>query len=467
MSSFTDRSTIISQVVCDRWLQTLVLTSVTVLLVSLVRVMGFSGRPPVNGDAAVFQHAGWYITQGAVPYVDFWDPKPPLNFELSTILAFISGGNMYLLHLLSVFATAVAAVGSVVLVGLMTWHETNEGGAALFAGATMLSLAGFHYLPGLGFRPKYFALCSGLLGLYLVVRKDPFLAGATAAAAAGFWQLAVIFPILVLLQFRQDSRSIVRAILGMLVTTVLVLLPIVAWGALVPMIAEVIVAPFVTPESQSVLFRLGKGPLVLGYTTIPVLIGLFGLGVAYKSDKRLPGWILGLGLWAAFQILFVDFDSYPDLFLGMVVASLGVGYAYTYLNGRRRRVIVTVVLTVLCLSVVLFGGAGIVTYGVEAEYYPFGMEHEIAPQDQPVLQHVIVGFGYSMRMDASNDERSENSITPATLPDMTAEMEYIYWNKVKPDRCHYRLSVMERQYMQLTGQTGAERACGRFPPHLI
>jgi hypothetical protein len=39
-------------------------------------------------------------------------------------------------------------------------------------------------------------------------------------------------------------------------------------------------------------------------------------------------------------------------------------------------------------------------------------------------------------------------------------MVQIYWNKEKPDRCHYRLSEMELQWMKETDQTGTELLCG-------
>jgi hypothetical protein len=53
----------------------------------------------ITDDSALFQHAGWYITHGATPYVDFWDLKPPLVYVGTTTLAVLTGVNMVLLHL--------------------------------------------------------------------------------------------------------------------------------------------------------------------------------------------------------------------------------------------------------------------------------------------------------------------------------------------------------------------------------
>ncbi|MUV89436.1 hypothetical protein GJ629_05605 [Halapricum sp. CBA1109] len=46
----------------------------------------------ISMDSALFQHAGWYITQGAMPYTDIWDIKPPLIYGVTTLLALPPAG---------------------------------------------------------------------------------------------------------------------------------------------------------------------------------------------------------------------------------------------------------------------------------------------------------------------------------------------------------------------------------------
>lgn len=449
------------------WLHSLAVVAIAVQAISTVRIFARPGRPPLNADAAVFQHGGWYITQGGIPYVDFWDPKPPLNFELTAVLATIAGGNMLVLHVLAVILTGLASVGSVVLVGYLATDITDDPRAGFLSGVTMLTLAGFHYLPAFGFRPKYYSLFFGLLGLALLRNRTPFASGMAAAASAGFWQFGVVFFPLVLWGFRWDREDLGRVLAGGGIVLLLAVLPILIWDAFVPMIVEVVIAPFLTTEPQSVLFRIGKGPLVLGYTSIVVILGLVGVATDVWPRVTLPDWFIGLGLWAGFQILLVDFDSYPDLFLGMVVVSTGVGILYSKVSLNPRRALGLVVAAVLLVSVVSFGGFGVVTYSVEHQYYPFALAEEAPADEQPLLQSLIVGVGYSMGMAEATGSSSSSDTSPALYPDMTDTMRNLYWNKVIPESCHYRLSVMERQYMELTGQTADQETCGHLPPGFL
>lgn len=49
--------------------------------------------PATATDPAFFQHTGWYILNGGIPYVDVWDVNPPLVFGLTAVLALLSGGD--------------------------------------------------------------------------------------------------------------------------------------------------------------------------------------------------------------------------------------------------------------------------------------------------------------------------------------------------------------------------------------
>ena len=104
------------------------LVGVTTALVSLVTVFLFSQNPfYVNKDSALFQHAGWWITEGGRLYVDIWDLKPPLIYFVTTVLAVVSVGDMALLHVLSIALTVVVVVGGVILVGVLTHRLTDDG----------------------------------------------------------------------------------------------------------------------------------------------------------------------------------------------------------------------------------------------------------------------------------------------------------------------------------------------------
>ena len=98
------------------------------------------------------------MTQGAIPYVDFITPKPPLVYEFLTILSLLSGGDMLVYDVLVVSLTA-AAIGSVSLVGIHVNDITDNSLAAVTAGLVLLTYPPFHLLPGQGIRVKFFT-CS-------------------------------------------------------------------------------------------------------------------------------------------------------------------------------------------------------------------------------------------------------------------------------------------------------------------
>lgn len=137
----------------ENWLSVLVMGAAILLVVSTTKQ--FIDEPyHINKDSALFQHAGWYITQGATPYVDFWDLKPPLIYAVTTALALVADGDMHLLHLLSVALANAVVIAGVVLLGVLTHRLTDHGLASLVAGATMFVVPTVYFFPSAGLRPR-------------------------------------------------------------------------------------------------------------------------------------------------------------------------------------------------------------------------------------------------------------------------------------------------------------------------
>lgn len=389
-----------------------------------------SDRPPLNVDGAVFEHSGWYITTGANPYIDVWDPKPPLVPETNTLFAYLSGGDMVLLHALAVLTTVLASIGTLYLTGLLTYRLTQNPTASLAAGCTPLLLEGYYALPAFGFRPKYVALFAGLLAIYLALDSRWLLAGAFSAASAGYWQFGAIFAAIVLglavqTQTGPLPRRSARVLAGMGGLTVVVLLPIVYWDALVPMFAEVVLAPIYTPDSGSPIRSLGRAALSLEFMLLPVTLG--GIGVLLRARDDLSGswWVLAGGSWALLQVMFLDYDSYPDLYLGLVFASIGVGMILTDVEVETpdRAGVVAVLLVVAVAS------TGLLAIPDAADY------------SRPAI---------------SVDSHEELSGGDA--------MTTLYWEKIKPSTCHYRQSQMEVQWANIVGHELDREKCGSLPP---
>jgi hypothetical protein len=71
------------------------------------------------------------------------------------------------------------------------------------------------------------------------------MAGISAAFSPAFWQFGLIFPFLIvgIGYDRKGLKIIYRIIVGMIITTLVVLLPIFLWGGLSEMVASVILVP--------------------------------------------------------------------------------------------------------------------------------------------------------------------------------------------------------------------------------
>lgn len=444
----------------DNWRSVLVAVTVASFGLSIVREFAAPGRPRPGADAAFFQHAGWYITQGAVPYVHIWDIKPPMTHFTTTGLALLSFGNMFALHTLSVLLMTAAGVAIVALVGTLTYCLTDDRVASLTAGLGVLCLGGFHYLASSGFYPKYLAIAFGLGGILLQYRGRPGYSGIVTALAAGYIQHAAVFSVLVLgLAVQHHGREGLRTtLIGMVATTVAVVTPIIAWGAGEAMIVEVVIALFTASEPSglfSILRRLGKGLVFTGYAGIPVLLGVYGLARVGVRQRHQTWWVVVGAALYGLQIFFFDFDSYPDLFFGLVFVALGLGLLVASLNRRQRRAVVAVVVVVSTISVVFLGGVGIVT---NETVYTQSLDDSLASSDTLVhttVKEVEAAFGArSMRRDTVYAE----SDIPADRPDIVD----LFWSKGIPPSCHYRLSTTEVVWIQRTDGSYTAQTCGEY-----
>jgi hypothetical protein len=417
----------------------LVLGGLALLVQVLSVARALSTAPPTtNIDAVFFEHAGWYVTQGAIPYIDIWDIKPPLAIETTTVLAVLAGGPLAL-HLSSVALTAGTAVGCSLLVGVLAHRLTGDGYAALLSGCTLLAMPAFFRLSANGFRPKYLTLFFGLGALVLALRDRPLLAGIAAAASAGYWQYGAIFAALVVGIAVQHHgwRALARPLIGMALTTAVVSLPIVLSGALVPMLVEVVYVPLTTQAAQPVLQRLGKLLLYLAYALVPVVVGLYGLAVERQQFRR-HWWVYAGAAWGGVQILF-DLDSAPDLYLLVTFLALGVALAVTRARPAPRRWLGMAFAAVVLVNALWVGG--FVANPVENANSTDG------------------GAAGALRTVSESVDVSRPG-TPRRYG--ISGVRTLYWNERTPSSCHYRLSETERDWLAKTGRPHHESRCGAF-----
>jgi len=399
-------------------------------------------RPPMAPDAGIFQHLGWYLTRGGRLYVDAWEPKFPLSYETTGILALLSGGDMYRLHLLSVVLMIAAVCAAVGLVVILVYDITGDDFAAPLAGLSMFLLPGFAVRPAYGFKAKYLLLLCGLLAIYLYTHGYPALSGVAAAASVGYWQAAAIFPLIVVgLAIQQrDTRALERVVAGGLGFTVVMLMPVfLLWHSASEMLVQVFLVPLQTEEQASLFARLVAGVVHFKWASPFVLLG--GLGLAHTARCWLTGrddvvgptewWIPVGGAWFAFLILFVDFETggYTDLIPGLAFVAIGLGITAATLRERRmKQYLGTALALVLVVNVAFLGSVGAVFTPVETPG-PMPMS-DLETHDLPQAYDEI-----------------------ESVPDV----RYVYWQQIEPSTCHYRLSVMELRWLDRIDATPDSR----------
>ena len=405
-----------------------------------------STRPPMAPDAGIFQHLGWYLTRGGRLYVDAWEPKLPLSYETTEILALLSGGDMYRLHLFSVILMSGAVCAIVGLVVILVYDITGDDIAAPLAGLSMFLLPGFAVRPAYGFKAKYLLVLCGLLAIYLYTRGYPALSGVAAAASVGYWQAGAIFPLIVvgLAIQRRDARALERVVAGGLGFTVVMLLPVfLVWHSASEMVVQVLLVSLQTEEHASLLARLVAGVVHFKWAAPFVLLG--GLGLAHTARccltdtdgavGRTEWWIPVGAAWFAFLILFVDFETggYTDLIPWLAFVAIGIGMVATVLRDRQQAQYLCVALAlVLVVNVAVLGSVGVVFTPV-ATPGPVPMS-DLETHDLPAA------YGEA-----------------EPVPDV----RYIYWQQIEPATCHYRLSVMELRWLDRV-DSSVDRRCLDF-----
>ena len=414
------------------WFAVLVVT--VSLLTTVVTAALFSQVPfYIHKDSALFQHAGWWITEGATLYVDIWDLKPPLIYVLTTMLAVVSVGDMALLHVLSIVVTVAAAVTGVTLLGVLVARLTADGLAGLVAGLTMLVMTPVYAFPVGGVRPKYFALCCGVAGLLLAIEERPFRAGVVGAAAAGFWQPgALVAPLVVGIGLQHGGRrGAARAVGGGLAMTALTVAPFVLTGTVVPLVVETVLAPLYGVERYALDARLLKLFVRFGPGVVVFPLGVYGWARAVVDDPPTFWWVAvgGVGYLAGF---FFEFQGAIDLVLAFAFASLGVGLLCGRLSAPDRRLAL-----VGCLVVLVVASAG---------------------------WNAVLVTSPTTPLEAEYDRRDVNNYPslPAD-PEGWPSMETIYWEQRQPEYCHYRLGVKQQYFAQETGGSLYEDDCGQWP----
>jgi len=412
-----------------------------------------AGTWPWLGDSVIFEYVGWFLAEGNRLYIDVWEVKPPLAFEVTAVLAVLAGEHVALYHVLNLLVNAVAiAVGAAVAAGLV--HDlTDDRLAAVVAGAAPFALPMYFYRALVGFKPKYLVIATGLGCLWLGFRERPLAAGAVSAAAVGFWQFAVVFPCCVVGLCWQTGgrRAASRAVAGGLGAGAVVLLPVLYWGALPAMVAETVLAPLLLTRGQPLLARVSDIGWALGSWAPVALVGVAGIARRATAGRLAREWpLLVLVAWFSIQLAALDYDNPPDLFPWLAVVSLGVGLAVADLRGWSDGLAARIpadsatLARTLAAAVLMLAAVAVATMGGFVTGPP-----RTDPKTYDTTQ-----------------ERALNVSGPDDLDGV--ERQYVYWNRVPIANCRAFGAANQQRLVRRLGLAEGQRwetaPCGRLGP---
>jgi hypothetical protein len=400
----------------DAWLFVPFFTAVLLQFRATLPVLT-SPRPPLGVDAWVFEYTGLISLRGALPYVHIWDIKPPLTYATASGIAALASGDPLLAHQLNVLVMGSLLVGVVTLASVLTYELTGESAAGVVTGLAVPAFSLFYTFPAYGLRPKMYVMFFGLFGVYLCYRKRPFWSGLTAAAAAGYWQLGVIFPVLVIGLTVQHSRrrDVGWVVVGMATITTIAVAPYVLAGEVTALLNQVVFAQFFATESGSVLIRVFRVRNMFG--RVGLLATLGGIGVVWTAVRSREAWWVGAGTgFYLVQILYLDLDSTPDLLLLYLFLAIGVGLFVSRVHETE------------------FGRAGIPTY--------------VAGSIALIAIGLILGDLWAL-----------HGVELVQYP-ASEYLSELYWRVEIAESCHLRMSSVENSYLETVGAEQSS-ACGQ------
>jgi hypothetical protein len=410
-----------------RWRALLVAVAVLAQSLSAWRVLSRPGYPHLR-DSRIFEYVGWQVARGRTLYVETFEVKPPLSFETTAALSVLAGDDQLLYHHLNVALTCAAAVCVVVLVGELAYDATGEPAAAVAAGLTPYVLPLFALRSGFGFKAKYFVVATGLLAVWFARRDRNALAGAAAAASVGYWQAALVFPVVVLaFAARRGLRAVGRVVAGGAVVSVLVLAPVLLAGVdgVVAMLNQVVLVSRYAAEGGGLLERAVRVPKLLWWGRGLLAVGAVGLVLAATRDRDRAWWVAVCGGWFFAVAVAVDLDAAPDLFPSVAVLGVAVALAAARAGPVARGAVLAMTVGIVVLNVGFLGGFGVVADPMTLSTDP-----------SPVADPAAVDAPYS-----------------------TAEHHALLWYGIPADTCHVFFGPTQQAWVAAVDGSPTEDHC--------
>lgn len=400
----------------------LAIPGIAALMLAAGIIFPLPASQPFTSDSAIYHYGGLLLAKGYAPYLYMWDIKPPLIYLTTGAIALLAPGNgmlqVYLGQMLVGVFVAVTASG----VAGIIHARTGEQYAAVAAALVIIAYPQFVTPASSGLRAAHGAVAFGIVSLWLMETDRFKLAIAAATIAAGYWPVAVITPIIVLIEAWRSGHRLSPLVTILAGVTAVCITPIALRGAFIPMVNEVLFGPLIKGEAGGPLqhlrqlFRIGSHVFVLW-----AVGGVASFEYIERSLRRrqlVDGWwIPTAGAFSGLWLLFLDFDGSVDLFLIAAIASVGVGVAVGRLSRQQQISAILVVLAVIAAA-------------------------------------WIPAHGWITKQRTGD-------------PGDTAYHDHLIEQRVPPESCHMRIGGGERKWMKMTGETAQSDRCGVVNPIVL
>lgn len=316
------------------------IVGVTALVVYVLH--GFEGV--LTQDLAIYSYAGQQVAEGVPPYLGILNRVGPLAHFIPAIgvAGARLGGFDDLLGIRLVFM--LLAVACVSLVYMLARELFASRLAGLVAATAFLSFYGFIEFATYGPREKtpmvLFLLCT----LLAVAKRRWLAAGISASLTALVWQPALLVglaaAITTLIALRSSERipALVRFVVGALVPALISVIYFTVVGALHEFIDAFLLINIQYTESSPLMSHFAKSWMNLqqgyGISVWVLVVGLPALAILtflaiYRERWRAPALIpvaaVGAASFVAIWWSFRDFNKWPDAFVLLPLAAIGVG----------------------------------------------------------------------------------------------------------------------------------------------
>ena len=312
------------------------------LLVYLVH--GFGGR--LIRDSGVYVYGGQRFADGVLPYVGLVNRAGPLAHVIPG-LAILASRPLGVDDVIGVrvlfMLISVACVGLTYVVGRALFVSRAAGVASA---AALLCFEGFIYYATFGPREKTAMVCFLLVALLAVIHQRWFTCGLFIALATLVWQpvffgaiAGAVVAVLIGVPWRRWWRALLRIALGGVVPVAITVVVYAIPGQLRILVDDFLLINARYTSQASPLDDLGWAwdRMVHGYgvTVWLLLAGMVGLvALALVRAVRREGRheprsaaIMAFGVCTVVSTIwtFKAFDNWPDAFVLLPMAALGVG----------------------------------------------------------------------------------------------------------------------------------------------